>query len=481
MINLNVPSTQSLYQFQQEDIERMLTVFSCQKGIYNGNPMGAGKSAETLVWKNHRMLTMPLNTVVVILCPASATGVWEAEIDTWCRVPYSRQTVESGQYPTKGLFTHSDDIFISPGKDHYRTCARRIHFFICSHSLCWRPKVLNYLYEALRYWQGGELWIDEAHRLGNPTTNISRAALGNLYPLANRAMFISGSITSNSIAQLYPTWHTIAPELFPRYSKFLEDWCKVVQLPFGPKITAKNVDTMRKLGELARQEFLIQRTEEEVASQLPDIIEHKVHIAVPELDLDRQRQLIADFSDEIAENDSDSPSPEIRHARTELGRLAAPHKAKWIRELMGESGGPIVVFAYHRLVANALGEQIAEEGIDVVGLDGETPKDVRRETIAQFQAGKIPVLVCTYAMAEAVTLTAASTVVIAEMAYSRMSNEQAPKRVHRIGQKNKVHCYYLLVPESIDAVVYNSYRRKAAEHKHLLGEANVRSESPINP
>jgi len=62
---------------------------------------------------------------------------------------------------------------------------------------------------------------------------------------------------------------------------------------------------------------------------------------------------------------------------------------------------------------------------------------------------------------EAITLTAASTVLFVEMALTPGENDQGEDRILRIGQKaNSVNIYYLLAHDSIDEYIWKMVESK---------------------
>ncbi len=67
------------------------------------------------------------------------------------------------------------------------------------------------------------------------------------------------------------------------------------------------------------------------------------------------------------------------------------------------------------------------------------------------------------------TLTAASDVAFAEVAWTYADCCQCEDRAHRIGQKNNVTCYYLLGQETIDSTIYSLIHRKKSIAAEIMG------------
>ena len=65
------------------------------------------------------------------------------------------------------------------------------------------------------------------------------------------------------------------------------------------------------------------------------------------------------------------------------------------------------------------------------------------------------------AASQGLTLTAASTIVFAELTWSPSILNQAEDRAHRIGQKNSVNIYYLHGRETVDDQIYQLLNEKA--------------------
>ena len=77
---------------------------------------------------------------------------------------------------------------------------------------------------------------------------------------------------------------------------------------------------------------------------------------------------------------------------------------------------------------------------------------------------------------EGVTLTASSTVIMADRWWNEPTNQQAVDRLHRIGQKNAVQVIYPVCKESIDEVLDNVLQRKHEASQQFYSEQDVKEE-----
>lgn len=67
-----------------------------------------------------------------------------------------------------------------------------------------------------------------------------------------------------------------------------------------------------------------------------------------------------------------------------------------------------------------------------------------------------------------ITLTAASTVVFAEMCWTPGVMVQAEDRAHRIGQINSVNIYYLIGENTLDAMIYPRLKLKSEVFSNIV-------------
>ncbi|XP_064401348.1 SWI/SNF-related matrix-associated actin-dependent regulator of chromatin subfamily A-like protein 1 [Halichondria panicea] len=129
---------------------------------------------------------------------------------------------------------------------------------------------------------------------------------------------------------------------------------------------------------------------------------------------------------------------------------------------MLEGGRKIIVFGHHMSVLNGLCEALDKKAITYIRIDGKTPADRRQALCDQFQHSEqcqVAVLSITTANA-GLTLTAASTVIFAELFWNPGILVQAEDRAYRIGQKSSVNVHYLIAKDTVDDFIWPLIQNK---------------------
>lgn len=127
-----------------------------------------------------------------------------------------------------------------------------------------------------------------------------------------------------------------------------------------------------------------------------------------------------------------------------------------------EAGEKFLLFAHHISVLDLYQDYIQRRRIGFVRIDGRVSAEKRYEMVTKFQNNvniKVAILGI-QACSQGITLTAASTVVFAELTWTPSMMSQAEDRVHRIGQQNCVSVYYLYGPDTIDDHIFKLLSQK---------------------
>ena len=138
------------------------------------------------------------------------------------------------------------------------------------------------------------------------------------------------------------------------------------------------------------------------------------------------------------------------------------------------------MFGHHHDVIDGVAEGLKEYG--TVKLDGRMKKEHRQESIDSFQGDPtIRVFVGSIqAAGVGITLTAASTVVFAELDWVPGNVSQAEDRLHRIGQHGSVLVQHLVVDESIDARLAKAIVEKQRVIDAALDDPTGEARKPLN-
>jgi SNF2 family DNA or RNA helicase len=141
-----------------------------------------------------------------------------------------------------------------------------------------------------------------------------------------------------------------------------------------------------------------------------------------------------------------------------------------IIEPLMEEGQKVLVFSQFVNMLEMIREELASRGWKHLILTGET--EDRGALVKEFQETEESAvfLISLRAGGSGLNLTAASYVVLFDPWWNPAVENQAIDRTHRIGQKNTVIAYRLIVKESIEEKIRRLQTQKSALAEDILGE-----------
>ena len=163
---------------------------------------------------------------------------------------------------------------------------------------------------------------------------------------------------------------------------------------------------------------------------------------------------------------------------TGVAKLAAVRE--YVSDML-ECGAKFLVFAHHLPVLDGVEECVKQRKVKYIRIDGSTASSERQRLVALFQQRtdvRVAILSIT-AAGTGLTLTAAHTVVFAELHWTPGVLMQAEDRVHRIGQNSSaVNIQYLIAHGTCDDLIWDSVAHKMrVVGKALDGESVILSAS----
>ena len=156
-------------------------------------------------------------------------------------------------------------------------------------------------------------------------------------------------------------------------------------------------------------------------------------------------------------------SQHIATLRRLIGEAKAPPYGAMLVDEMLRSSERRVVMGLHRRALGIIAEQLTRAGIRWCLVDGSVSGERRREITEEFQRGDYQVFLGNMdAAGVGITLTAACELDMFEQSWRPGVNDQAIKRIHRIGQERKCRARFISCLNTFDEVVAERVAEKTA-------------------
>ncbi|MFO1074818.1 MAG: DEAD/DEAH box helicase [Geminicoccaceae bacterium] len=313
--------------------------------------------------------------------------------------------------------------------------------------------------------------LDEAQAIKNPATKLARTAC---QIKADVRIALSGTPMENHLGELWSVFHFLMPGFLGDRETFRRVFRNQIE---------KEGDSGRQLLLAGRvRPFLLRRTKEQVASELPPKQE-----MVRDIELsDGQRDLYETVRlsmhqrvrDEIEQRGLARSNIAILEALLKLRQVCCDPrllktgnhggvpsaKFELLMEMlagMAENGRHVIVFSQFVEMLDLIEDALTKEGLAFVKLTGQT-KD-RETPVQRFQAGEVPIfLISLKAGGTGLTLTRADTVIHYDPWWNPAVENQATDRAHRIGQDKTVFVYKMIASGTVEEKMVELQAKKQA-------------------
>lgn len=455
---------EDLYEYQRDDGN---TIANSDQNWLLCHEMGVGKTA-IAIWAAEQMgAQLPL-----VICPNSLRYEWARQIKEWTGI----ESAVSGKYYSSGGKMGSIIRSLLNGKERtYR--------------------VVNY--ESLRVGYAAELlqavpWdvviFDEVHKLRNPLPYKMKKVVEGAWRLLDKLpkakiLGLTGSPIMNYPGDLYGPLAACFPDKYPRSRAAMRDFLyKYALWTAGRRgAYAYGVQNIPELRERTKN-LIIRRTKDEVLPFLPEKYYQR-----PELEMKEDQRKVYDQMEKELKVllDTGEPlySPSVLSTLTRLRQInldprvvgisASSAKTEYLLDLIDSTDEKLVIFTTFEGYVEQLSKQL---DVPYVKVTGKVPVEKRAEAVKRFQEDdSCRVFLGTVQCAgEGITLTASSTVVLADRWWNEPANAQAVDRLHRIGQKSAVQVLLPVCQKSVDAVVGEILQRKHEASQSYFQETEIR-------
>lgn len=317
------------------------------------------------------------------------------------------------------------------------------------------------------------LILDEAQYIKNPNSKAAQAARSLN---ARQRLCLSGTPLENHLGELWSLFHFLMPGWLGDSKQFNSNYRTAIE-------KQGNAERLQHLNARIKP-FLLRRTKEEVATELPPKTEiiHWVELNDTQRDVYETVRLAMDkkVRDEITRKGVARSQIIILEALLKLrqvccdlrlvnsapptGRHGTSAKLHSLMEMFEEllaEGRKILLFSQFTSMLTLIEAELKQRGIEYALLTGAT-KD-RRTPVQDFQSGKLPIfLISLKAGGTGLNLTAADTVIHYDPWWNPAAEHQATDRAHRIGQEKPVFVYKMIARGTVEEKIQRLQQDKSA-------------------
>lgn len=445
-----------LLPFQRDGVR-----FVLQHGgrVLLADEMGLGKTLQAIAVSACIRDSWP----VLILTPSSLRLHWASMIQQWLDIPPSDILVVLSQCGGSNRAGYTVVPSNTKGSIHLDGL-----FNIISYDVV--PKLQNLLM-ALEF---KVVIADESHFLKNAQAKRTTASLP-VIKKAQYAILLSGTPALSRPIELFKQLEALYPDVYKSVHEYGSRYCKGGI--FGVYQGASNHE---ELHNLMKATVMIRRLKKDVLSELPVKRRQQVFLDLAEKDMKQINALFREL--EVvkgkikackSQEEVDSLKFTEKNLINKIYTDSAEAKIPAVLDYLGtviEAGCKFLIFAHHKPMIDSIHQFLLKKKVGCIRIDGSTPPASRQALVTDFQekdAIKAAVL-SIRAGGVGLTLTAASTVIFAELSWTPGDLIQAEDRAHRIGQVSSVNIYYLLANDTVDDIIWDVVQSKLENLGQML-------------
>ena len=442
-VDIPVPAGLEYMPFQKDAINFCIKNHNALLAL----EMGLGKTIVAIGLMNALQDEIK-NTLIV--CPASLKINWTREIMKWKCFP-AVPAVCNGRYIPGNVVIINYDILV---KHHDNLCSREWDLIVA----------------------------DETHYVKNPSAKRSKA----FYSLpSKRKLYLTGTPILNRPIELQPLLKGLDVRWAFNRHAFGIRYCGAKQGKYGWDYSGSC--NLSELNQKLTGSVMVRHRKQDVLKDLPDkrreliVLSGKGNTAVS-----REKQALGAMREaerrlkSLVDTASGSEYKaavvklrdyrmyifsEMSRLRHETARSKLPQAISTINDMLEETD-KLVVFAHHHDIIDEIYKEFPGIAVRLTGRDNLTN---RQSAVDRFQNDPSCRLFIGNIKAAGVglTLTAASTVLFTELDWTPANMDQSESRLHRIGQKNSVNIYYLVIDDSLDSFM----AKKLVNKEKIISQA----------
>ncbi len=448
----------TLRPYQQAGFQWLLFLKEAGWGGILADDMGLGKTVQALTLFQHYKNENP-EAKFLVVCPTTLMYNWENEIKKF--TPGLTHFIHHGpkRMATIKAFDPYDIIITT-----YGTMRSDIKVF----------KEIHFDYALL----------DESQSIKNPQSQVAKASL---LLHAKHRLALSGTPVQNNTFDLFAQMNFLNPGILGSREFFMNE--------FATPIDKFQEDEVKQQLRKVTYPFLLRRTKEQVAKDLPEKTETILYCEMG----DEQRKIYDAYRNMyreqimgmIEEKGVERSTMHILQGLTRLRQIcdspAILNEAERFhnysikldeltREITENVGNhKALIFSQFLGMLDLIRKELTARNIPYAYFDGSTSAPDREKAINQFQNNDEcrVFLISLKAGGIGLNLTAADYVYIVDPWWNPAVEQQAIDRTHRIGQTKNIFAYRLICKDTIEEKMLTLQERKRALANELVSDDNA--------
>jgi SNF2 family DNA or RNA helicase len=318
--------------------------------------------------------------------------------------------------------------------------------------------------------------LDESQNIKNPSSK----SFQSVKQLKSRfKLILSGTPVENSVNDLWTQMSFINPGLLGTQHYFINEFVTPIE-------KKKDEDKAKKLQALIKP-FVLRRTKEQVATELPPKTENLFYCQMSEEQASVYEEVKSEYRNELLKSLEDGTFAktqiQVLQGLTKL-RQIANHPYMIDQDYEGDSGKfesvthtlntvldgghKVLIFSQFVKQLTIYRNHFDEQHIPYVYLDGATQN--RGDVVKQFQEDKSTrvFLISIKAGGVGLNLTEADYVFILDPWWNPAVEQQAIDRTHRIGQTKNVFIYKFITKDTVEEKILALQQRKLSMSRALI-------------
>ncbi|MBC3374483.1 SWIM zinc finger family protein [Pseudomonas sp. SWRI92] len=437
----------TLRPYQLEGLSWMQSLRQLEVGGILADDMGLGKTLQTLAHILSEKIAGRLDRPCMVVMPTSLIPNWLDEASH---------------------FTPQLKVLALYGAGRKKHFERLADYDLILTTYALLPKDV----EQLKAQPLHVLILDEAQYIKNPTSKAAQAARELN---ARQRLCLSGTPLENHLGELWSLFHFLLPGWLGDVKSFNRDY----RVPIEKRHSDVRLQHLN--GRI--KPFLLRRTKEQVATELPPKTEiiHWVELSDAQRDVYETMRLAMDkkVRDEITRKGVARSQIIILEALLKLRQVccdlrlindatlpvrgSTSGKLDSLMEMLEElfeEGRRVLLFSQFTSMLALIEEELKKRGVDYAILTGQT-RD-RRTPVKEFQSGKRQIfLISLKAGGVGLNLTEADTVIHYDPWWNPATENQATDRAYRIGQEKPVFVYKLIARGTVEEKIQLLQKEKS--------------------